>query len=64
MLDIQWVGGDLILWVDYYCIGEFAEMVYEAIDCVNFQRNCIALNIIPICEYFDIDPHNICKKEE
>lgn len=68
-LEISWSGEELILWTNFYCIKEFAEMIgYDYLSDggmdVNLQYDSIALDIVPICEYFDIEPTDILEKKE
>lgn len=66
-LEIGWRGTELVLWIDFLYVTEFAGMIKSFLsDCgvdVNLQAYCISLDIVPICEWYDIDPENICKKE-
>jgi predicted aspartyl protease len=67
-IEIDWRGDELVIWVSFYDLKEFAEMLgrnflSEGGYDVNLQNNCIALDIVPICEYFDIETTEIFAKE-
>ena len=69
-IEINWGDDDhLILWVPFYHLQDFTDMIGDNYlsdggHDVNLQRHCVALDIIPICEYFDVEPTDILKKEE
>lgn len=66
-LEIDWRGDELILWLDYYSAREFAEMIHLYLSDgganVNMQQSCIAFDIVPICEFYDIEPENVHAKD-
>lgn len=65
-LKIDWRGEELILWVDFWSLKYFTKIIRMNLDDggydVNLQENCIVLNIVPICEYWRIEPENILPK--
>ena len=71
-VEIDWRGEQLVIWLHHMDLKDFCELIGSSFfdeggyD-VNLQFNygCyIALDLVPICEYFDIEPENICKKED
>ena len=59
---------ELIAWIPFYWLQEFAELIGEHIlsdvgIMVNFQNDCIALDLVPIAEYHDIELENILEKK-
>jgi len=68
-LEIDWRGDELVLWIEFYYIEEFTELIGEyylsegGIE-VNLRHDGIALDIVDLCEYFDIDPEDILEKNE
>jgi len=67
--EICWAGEKLILWIDFYDLKEFTQMIgYDYLSEggieINLLHNCVALELNDLCEYFDIEPENILKKEE
>jgi hypothetical protein len=63
-IQVEWIGTELIIWIPFYLIKDFTELIgysYLA-ECgieVNLQFDCIAFNIVDLCEYFDINPESI-----
>ena len=61
-LECAWRGDDLILWLDFSCAEEFAALIEDFLTekCeVDLQLTGLALDIVPLCQYYDIDPGNI-----
>lgn len=59
---------ELIAWIPFYWLEEFAELIGE--HClsdggimVNLQNGYIALDLVPIAEYHEIELENILEKE-
>lgn len=68
-VSLRWDGDELIAWIPFLCISEFANLLgYDLLSDggldVNLQSDCIALDMTEICEYFGIEPENIFAKEE
>ncbi len=68
-VEIDWRGSELVIWLHPYDIRDFTELIgysyfsecgHDAI----LQFHNIALDIVPICEHFGIEPTDICKKED
>jgi hypothetical protein len=67
-IELRWEDEELIAWVGFHCISEFTDMIgYDYLSDggldANLQYHCLALDIVPICEYFDIEPTDILEKE-
>ena len=69
-LEIAWVNkckDNLVLWLSFDSVAEFAQMATGFLSengyDVNLQANCIAVELVPICEFYDIDPLVICPKD-
>lgn len=68
-IELHWNGDELTCFVNSYSIGEFCELLgYKfladrGIECM-LKHNCIAFDLCSVCDYFDIEPENICNKEE
>lgn len=67
--EIDWRGDKLILWIDFDDLTEFTEMIgYNFLSDGGIEvcllENCIAIDLINLCEDFDIEPENILKKED
>jgi hypothetical protein len=67
--EMDWRGEELVLWINFYDIKEFTDLIgYDYFSeggyDVNLQYDCIALDLVPICECFDIEPENILAKED
>lgn len=69
--ETDWRGKDLdelIAWIPFWHIQEFAEMLGNNFLCeggydVNLQEDYIALDLVPICEHFGIEPLEILEKD-
>ena len=65
----NWEGEEFLVWISLWYLEDFTDMVgYNylsdgGIDC-NLQNDCICIDIVGICEYYDIDLENILEKEE
>ena len=69
-LEIAWVDkckDNLVLWLGFDSVAEFAQMakgfLSEHGHDVILQGNGIAVELVPICEHYDIDPLAICPKD-
>ena len=63
-LEVEWRDDALILWINFYSLNEFTQLVNDYIEHVDSDEvarisKCIALDIVPICEFYDIEPKNI-----
>jgi hypothetical protein len=67
-LEIDWRGEELLLWVEFRCIDEFARMINSVLDeggiQVHLRVDCVVFDIVELCEWFDIDPEEILEKPE
>ena len=67
--ELDWRGDKLILWIPFWQLEDFTELIgYNYLSEggieVTLLNDCIALDIVDLCEDFDIEPENIVKKEE
>lgn len=67
--EIDWRNEKLILWIDHYDIKEFCNLLgYDYFSEggveVNLQYGCIAIDLVPLCQAYDIEPTNILEKIE
>lgn len=69
-LEYHWEneGKELIAWIPFYDLREFTELLRDNYLTdnelmVNLQDYCIALDLVPIAEYYEIDLENMLKKE-
>jgi len=58
----------LLAWVYPHDLKEFAEMVRNAlseggVECVLLTGGSIGIDLVPICDYFGVDPEDLLKKE-
>lgn len=66
----DWRGGELIAWIEPYRLKEFTDMLPFAyfgdwpIECFLCFDGSIAIDLVPICEYFDIEPTDILQKQQ
>ena len=68
--EIHWNGGELIIWLHPYDIKDFTELVGYSyleeggIKCRLQGEGYIVLDIVDLCEYFDIEPSRVLKREK
>ena len=64
--EVEWRGEELVVWVDLLSVNELTDLIGDYLHdggiYVNLQLNRIAFDIVPICEYNEIEPENILKK--
>lgn len=65
--ELDWRGDKLIIWIPFWQLEDFTEMIgYNYLSEggveVSLLDDCIALDIVDLCEYFDIEPENIYQK--
>jgi hypothetical protein len=68
-IEIDWRGNCLIIWLYFFQIRDFVELVgkdyfYEDGYDINLRADCVAVDITDICEYHEVEPENILKKNE
>jgi hypothetical protein len=70
-LEIAWRGKGnkyLFLWMPHSLVSELTVLMsdyfdeYAASYNVSLQEDCIAIDIVELCEYFNINPDDICAK--
>lgn len=63
--EVSWEGNELIIWIDFYDCEEFATLIGYNLTSddggleVHLKDTGIALNLVDVCDYHDIDPYNI-----
>ena len=68
--EIHWNGDELVIWLHPYDIKDFTELVGYSyleeggIKCRLQGEGYIVLDIVDLCEYFDIEPSRVLKREE
>lgn len=65
--DLRWDDGVLSCWISHYSIAEFADFISSSLDeggrdCTLLSNGSIWLDLVPICEYYGIDPERIFPK--
>jgi hypothetical protein len=66
-IEIDWRDDELMVWIDFYSLRDFADMINDSLDEgteVALKQNCIAFDIVDLCEYYEIDPEEILAKPE
>lgn len=58
---------ELILWIPFWQLEDFTKMIgynylSEGDVEVTLLDDCIALDVVDLCEHFDIEPENIMEK--
>jgi len=66
--EISWNSKELILWISFLNLREFTELIgYDYLSeggiKVNLGEWEIALDIVDLCEFFEIEPEEILAKE-
>lgn len=68
-IEIDWrTHKHLYMWIPFYNLKEFTDLLgydyfAEGGEEVSLQNDCICIDILDICEIFDINPENILPKE-
>ncbi|WP_342505898.1 hypothetical protein [Sporosarcina sp. FSL K6-2383] len=68
--EIGWRGESLIMWISPSEVQEFADLIDRCsaddggLDCKIQQDGTVCVDLIELCEEYDIDPENILPKEE
>jgi len=66
--EIEWRKDELIIWIHLMDILKFIKLIHAFMSSggfeVSLQSTCIALDLVEICDYFDIDPESILKKDD
>lgn len=63
-IEIDWHGKQLIIWIDFRSLEEFTKLLdYNYLADggmeVALMQDGIAFDLVPLCEYFGIEPMNI-----
>lgn len=68
-LQHEWIGDELICWIDRAIIKDFCEMVGPGVfsdgplTSLLCSDGSLAIDLVPICDYFGIDTAYILNKE-
>lgn len=66
--EIDWRGEELVAWIYPFHIQKFAKMCGNYLDTgekvVLLEDGIVAVDLVPICEYFGIVPERICERDE
>jgi len=69
--EIHWHGDRLLVFLSYYELKEFQDLLREKTSVfdedsveVNMRDTYFVIDLVPICEWNDIDPKNIYSEEE
>jgi len=65
--EIDWRGDELVIWIDFHDLSDFTDIVghnylSEGGHDTNLQKYQVALDLVPICEYLEIEPIEILEK--
>jgi hypothetical protein len=69
-IEIDWRSEKhLYMWIPFYNLKEFTDLLgydylCEGGEAVSLQHDCVCVDILDICECFDIEPTNILPKED
>jgi|WetSurMetagenome_2_1015567.scaffolds.fasta_scaffold766809_2 hypothetical protein len=75
-IEIHWRGENkdkLLIWVQYYNFNDFKELIKDYLEYlgqdsagleVTMRSNDIVIDIVDLCEYYEIDPFDILDKNE
>lgn len=66
-IDLRWDEEALSCWIPSYKLVKFTELISsslseEGIECVLLKNGYIWVNLVPICERYDIDPNRLYAK--
>lgn len=68
--EMDWRGEKLIMWLYYYDLKDFAELIGDdalsegGLEVSLLQAGMIGVELNEVCEWFDIEPERILKKED
>lgn len=65
-ISVDWRGEQLFIWIPYYDIDDFIKLIkpkFEFEPIATLQESDICIDLVPICEHYDINSENILKKE-
>lgn len=64
-IEIDWRGNELLVWIEHYQLEEFCNLL-DRCDADDGGLNCylqnggvVVLDLVPVCEEYEIDPNNI-----
>ena len=67
--EYRWEGDDFLVWIEFDSLEVFTHMIgyyylsEGGYDC-NLRSGCICINIVDLCEYYDINLEHILEKLE
>jgi hypothetical protein len=67
--EMDWRDEELVIWLNFYDLDEFTKLIgYDYFSDggieANFQYDNLAFDLVPICEYWGIEPTHILNKED
>lgn len=66
--ELNWHGDELILQMRSHEIDDFMSLINESKNEesteITYYHGMMQIDLVPICELFDIEPENILKKDE
>ena len=67
-IEVHWGGDKLIAFIQFCDLGAFTELcrsffIDEAYE-VHMKSDCVCIDLVEICNHFDIEPENILGKDE
>lgn len=68
-IEISWSGEMLLAWIIHWNLDDFTKMITGAlgdggIDCRLQDRGTICVDIVPLCDYYGIDPERILPNQD
>lgn len=69
--DLDWRKGifkeELVIWIYFWNLDDFTELMGDSYFSdggveANLQHKQVAFDLVPICQYFDIEPTDILEK--
>lgn len=67
-IEIDWRGENLYVWIPFYRLEEFTELLgcdnfAEGGEDVYLQYDCICIDLVDVCDRYDIDHNNILERD-
>jgi len=68
-IEMRWTGDVLCAWIPPYCIADFSNLISSALSDGGIEARLkelgyVWVDLVPICDFYDIDPQRILPYED